>query len=565
MVGVTPFSRPGDQHNNDVFARVKETDYSWPESCRDRVPEQAKDLVKTCLQDNSLRPDADQVVQHSFFSMAGGIPSSISRDAFKSLPACVTKRAPFEMRASYARVSLAQLCDQSGLGAVRPFDYGRSVYHEFVAEEDAKRTPVMPLASVYVPTMQIVKPARRGTVQRAKSRPNLVTKPVPEKSRIATRSISVNTISHDTIRRPPTAEPRPEMQGEPYFPYFDGSEVVQTVHEDSREQEARSLINLADNLNRFLDANEDTALDWPSEPANLPNRVERWCNYSNKYGIGFTMANGTIGCLFITESHGNRAVVVPDMVDHYLHRGSSKAPFPPNTQDPCFVQRDATGLKAVVESASSFRHTSFGKLEVLPDVSDETNERRRAVFNWSRFANYMIQRLAAENAEDMPTSCARPRPAVSVGIADFPVTYQRLGTVNVWAHTSHALQFDFSQDHTKILLSPSGQHIEFWHLDPDAPTVELSPGEKPRYRGYVRCPTRMLFAGPAEENRAIKRLANANNVRQKLAFVRDAARMWAREAGVGSVGRDRIYWDGNGTAADKADLPQRATWMTVKL
>jgi hypothetical protein len=268
-------------------------------------------------------------------------------------------------------------------------------------------------------------------------------------------------------------------------------------------------------------------------------------------------------------------------------------------------KRKPASLRAVTEPPHAFNPDKEGKLPALSSSTPEASERREALFLWSRFANYMTQKLGSDASSARPSQLSPSAlSTASDGKADatFPVVYQRFGNVNAWAFTSGSLQFDFP-DHTKVVLSPGGEWIELHHLDPSLssalhsdlpisssgsstssqtehappsagihPTqvpLPPSPGTIKAYRASLRVPTRLFFAGKASENRVLKELARANELKEKLGFVKDVVRMWSRNGGIGNQSSDRLIWGGLGAdwiaSSSDGGGGRRVGWMGVSL
>ena len=157
ITGFPPFA---STTQDDIYRKVKTLDYEWPtEKCSNDIPEEAMDLVANLLRSKAEeRPDPDDIVAHQFFSMhdCQAIPLSIGPECCSKRPDWVRQDAPHGdcMSLDAKKVSIFDLAIQCGVGhfpemsgafPVVGQDVGRSLYKEFLEEEAAGLTPVVPL------------------------------------------------------------------------------------------------------------------------------------------------------------------------------------------------------------------------------------------------------------------------------------------------------------------------------------------------------------------------------------------------------------------------------------
>ncbi|KAL8948381.1 MAG: hypothetical protein Q9183_007690 [Haloplaca sp. 2 TL-2023] len=188
------------------------------------------------------------------------------------------------------------------------------------------------------------------------------------------------------------------------------------------------------------------------------------------------------------------------------------------------------------------------KFESSLDVHE--TEKRRRISIWTRFSDYMAQRLANDffDAKEFQPG-DKHVPSIALRF------YQRLGSVSLWGFADGAFQFNFP-DHTKLMLHADGEWIDYYHL-PLSLTKALEEGVKLdsvmlEKRGKlvyrVTDLLRMCYADEAITRRTTKELVKivqANDTLQKLQFLRQVLGVWVREGGLGKLGEEKfLKWEG---------------------
>lgn len=105
-------------------------------------------------------------------------------------------------------------------------------------------------------------------------------------------------------------------------------------------------------------------------------------------------------------------------------------------------------------------------------------------------------------------------------------------------------------DHTKLVLSPTATHISATLLSLDATThlsrqSDLLPHHVTSRQVFADSIPSLLFDG----GRVRQRLVKANQLVQKLEFVRDVVGQWVGNGGLGRLDEDfgtgeKLYWEG---------------------
>lgn len=314
--------------------------------------------------------------------------------------------------------------------------------------------------------------------------------------------------------------------------------------------------------------------EFDAQSQNFKNRpvVVKWVDYTNKFGIGYILANGTVGCVFKGDETSNpTCVVVARAEDHLKKRNLTKyrekhqivhaRGSPIEFIENCGVE----GLKRVLVPASQYQIpvTDAGVVDKLAPGRDiHDYEKRRKLCLWDKFGKYMTQSLGkSEDLDADPieeASSSRSRRNNVTG--PFVKFYQRLGNVGIWGFGDGSFQFNFP-DHTKLVVSGDGKWLDFYHL-PIQAAKALKKGRileagALAARSILCYPTAVLLSGsyPGHE---FKELIKENELSGKTAFVRDVVGLWAQEGGVGCMGRKKgIKWEG------MLEEGGKLVWVTV--
>ncbi|PHH55934.1 Serine/threonine-protein kinase plo1 [Ceratocystis fimbriata CBS 114723] len=234
-----------------------------------------------------------------------------------------------------------------------------------------------------------------------------------------------------------------------------------------------------------------------------PQIVVKWVDYTNKFGLGYILNNGNVGCVLRAiatttslDANGETAMLppacmmIPEAEQHMLRRNdlsyADRLQHVPMTEPIHLLENHGEmGLTRLAIDPRTFRVAVVdgvaSKLEPGRDVYH--HRKRERIILWRKFANYMItygrddvpppsgqhQNADPDNTDDMlaealsaklsldnPNSSA-PAPA------DLVIFYQRFGDVGCWMFGDGHLQFNFP-DHTKIVLDSTGTWCHFWHL-----------------------------------------------------------------------------------------------------
>lgn len=301
--------------------------------------------------------------------------------------------------------------------------------------------------------------------------------------------------------------------------------------------------------------------------------VTKWVDYTNKYGIGYILNSGAVGCLFLADGTYPRTCIhVKDAEVHMRKRKcssySEKEQIVHKNGAPVEFLEFPTkeSLKRIFAPSAQFQ------LNIRPDGTAEKMhpgttiydfEKRRKLIVWDKFGKYMCQKIekgeVEESKEDNKSLTTRTRNQ-SHAANHFVRFFQRIGNIVVWGYGNGAFQFNFP-DHTKIVLSDSGTWLDFYHL-PTKAASSLAHGVQPNYedlstRSVLSYPTSIILEGTHKDT-DFKDIIATNELRDKLQFVSTVLGIWLNNGGLGCLGKDNKYllWRGKGDSG-------KLLWVTV--
>ncbi|KKY26475.1 putative serine threonine protein [Phaeomoniella chlamydospora] len=309
-------------------------------------------------------------------------------------------------------------------------------------------------------------------------------------------------------------------------------------------------------------------LHGPSQP---PPIVEKWVDYTGKYGIAYILSDHTVGCIFNSSESNSRpacCIVVRDGRAHFIQKTSRLSVeeghnlLPPTGSPVEFYEHHAgDGLRKAVVPTNHF-NISGGKANIQTTYD---REKMKLVLLWDKFGKYMTKTLSSEDLEAADTQQSLTRLSASSSTR-FLKFYQRIGNVGVWGFSSSssavssadssAFQFNFP-DHTKLVLYENGAYLDLYHLQAaDAIQLNHTGNVSPRALERRRLMTIRVSdviakiedpSGSSSRLRSIEKdVLTSNQVEQKLQWIRDVMDIWIKEGGLGKMGsmEAKIWWKG---------------------
>ncbi|KAH4111856.1 hypothetical protein HBI56_014100 [Parastagonospora nodorum] len=400
--------------------------------------------------------------------------------------------------------------------------------------------------------------AASRTIAREEAR---ITKHAPSTQRNSRTSTRTQTAQTATIGHDTSHPDRPELKSTcPPLPSAQGLAIRQKdfiasdeAHEGlyidtsavlARADEFRNNVIAA--LTSGRKSSSDSCDSRPSHDE-LPF-VCKWVDYSRKHGIGYVLAEGSVGII------ANHTSVMPVM--HTVVENGSE-----------YFKTTNDGVAVQAVPYNFFMQADDGSLE---EVTLTGMVRRQHTTLWAKFARYMCKQLNTPMAGASSKEGKRP-----ITIVRF---YQRVGNISVWGFSNGCFQFNFP-DHTKIVLSADGIHASFTvlplsaveHINSDSTHLSV---DFIKARKAVSGTLAQLLYGTqpsadltsksstsSNETNVIA-LTAANALPDKLRFVVELVGHWISGGGLGCkpAGTEWAVWEG--TTLEYAG-ESKSDWVTV--
>ncbi|KAM0245401.1 hypothetical protein ACHAQJ_010578 [Trichoderma viride] len=361
------------------------------------------------------------------------------------------------------------------------------------------------------------------------------------------------------------------------------------------------LRRLQTELERALNSRTMAIISSKTVPPPHPHIVVKWVDYTNKFGLGYILNDGSVGCILrdIPTTEGSKAALLPPAgvfirgaEKHILRRQDDSyqdrhQPVPMTEAIKFFENNGEIGLSQVMVSPDQFRVSmnedgTAGKMNPGKDVFQ--HRKRERIILWKKFANYMI---AYGRDEAVPAEEDEMDGAMSPGQKGTPAElvtfYQRFGDVGCWIFCDGHLQFNFP-DHTKIVLDATGTWCHFWHLPQEAAERLSSTGSigatalddratlsyplqtllNFQAKSSVRATTTASRRRP-EIDPELQGIPAANDFRRKVEFIKNVVREWVSNGGLGNSSMEResrLRWTGYRETVH-ATAPQKHVWVTI--
>ncbi|KAI5463053.1 hypothetical protein BGZ63DRAFT_402394 [Mariannaea sp. PMI_226] len=419
------------------------------------------------------------------------------------------------------------------------------------------------------------------------------TETLPQEESTATLSSTSTATERITILRPPKSDiTRPAT-------LFSPSEQQREIIGTRPDAILSRLRKFQGELERALNARTMALVSSKYVPPPHPHIVVKWVDYTNKFGLGYILNDGSVGCILrdIPTTEGNTTALLPPAgvfirgaERHILRRQDESypdrgQPLPMTEPIRFFENNGETGLSETMVSPEHFRVSVSedglaGKMQPGKDIFQ--HRKRERIILWKKFANYMI---AYGRDEGLPVEETDVAGTMSPGrkgtMAELVTFYQRFGDVGCWVFCDGHIQFNFP-DHTKIVIDADGYWCHFWHLPKDAAERLAATGTIGAAalddRAMLSYPVQTLlnFQTKPSATRSTTRkrpeiepelqgIPAANDFRRKITFIKDVVKEWTTNGGMGNsdMSRDgRLRWGGfRETISSSA--PQKHVWVTV--
>ncbi|KAL2199236.1 hypothetical protein P885DRAFT_31209 [Corynascus similis CBS 632.67] len=440
----------------------------------------------------------------------------------------------------------------------------------------------------------------------------------------ATRSKAISG-SEENAPAPRRSASMREKRQEERLSLFSPSEYQEEVPGTQPDVVLERLQKLQAELERALNARTMALVSSRDKTPSPPHIVVKWVDYTNKFGLGYVLNDGSVGCILrsIPSPEGPNPGMLPpacllvhDAERHCMRKDdpnySARHQIVPMKEGIYFYENNGeSGITRVRVAPENFlvpmnSDGTVGKLSAGRDIYD--HRKRERIVLWKKFANYMIaygremdnnsltqsQRSATSTGETGEAEPAIRVPTITdftAAPSDVVTFYQRFGDVGCWMFADGHMQFNFP-DHTKIVLDSAGVWCHFWHLPKDAARRLEETGSLAESalddRAVLSYPLQTLlnFAKPTSGSSSattgsagsgtnsrrrpvipqeLREIPAANQFRKKIEFVRDVVREWNANGGLGNsdLSRERrLRWTGV-RETKGVPIPSKHVWVTI--
>jgi serine/threonine protein kinase len=230
---------------------------------------------------------------------------------------------------------------------------------------------------------------------------------------------------------------------------FNPREKLESLPNTKPDQVLEGLRRLQAELERALNS-RTIAIETKSTPSS-PAIVVKWVDYTNKFGLGYILSNGSVGCIFKATPADSEdqskgyippcCVVVRDAERHLQNRANENyvdryqiVPISgPNIE--FYENRAEKGVFRGKVNPQNYKVSVGPNGEVFKlarGLDDWDNRKREKIMLWKKFANYMT---AYGRDQDYPFDDALARTqnqAEFVAAGNVVTFYQRFGDVGCW-------------------------------------------------------------------------------------------------------------------------------------
>jgi hypothetical protein len=238
---------------------------------------------------------------------------------------------------------------------------------------------------------------------------------------------------------------------------FGPSDTVNEVAGSKPDAVLESLRRLQTELERALNARTMAIITSKTVAPPTPRIVVKWVDYTNRFGLGYIINDGSVGCLLrdMMMADGNHTAILPPAgmvvqnAERHIERRKDETyvdrhqPVPMDQYIHFFENDGEQGLKHVAHPPENFRVTlaDDGTVAKMSGGRDhyQHRKRERAVM-WKKFANYMIQYGRDEGLPGDELAKSRGVHGSKVMPGEMVVFYQRFGDVGCYVFKDGHMQ-----------------------------------------------------------------------------------------------------------------------------
>lgn len=239
---------------------------------------------------------------------------------------------------------------------------------------------------------------------------------------------------------------------------FSPSEKAEAMSGTKPDMILARLQRLQAELERALNSRTMAIISSKTATPPHPHVVVKWVDYTNKFGLGYILNDGSVGCILrdIPTTDGSKTAMLPPAgvfirgaERHILRRldesyEDRNQPVPMTEPIKFFENNGESGLAEVKVSPEHFRVSinddgTAGKMNPGKDIYQ--HRKRERIILWKKFANYMIAygRDEATPIEELE-STGNMSPGAKGTPAELVTFYQRFGDVGCWVYCDGHLQ-----------------------------------------------------------------------------------------------------------------------------
>lgn len=284
--------------------------------------------------------------------------------------------------------------------------------------------------------------------------------------RAATKEPATQTVQQSSSSKQKAKEDRISL--------FSPSEYEETVVGTQPDVVLDRLRKLQSELERALNARSMAILSSKDTTPSPPHIVVKWVDYTNKFGLGYVLNDGSVGCILrnIPTQEGNKTGVLPPSC--ILVHGAERHCL--RKDDPTYIDRHQVvpmskgiyfyenngedGLSRVRVAPQAFKiplnsDGTVGKLSAGKDIYDHRKRERMVL--WKKFANYMIAYgREIEGGPEQADEQALQVPTITDLVAapsDVVTFYQRFGDVGCWMFCDGHMQVGYPPTPKAVLTN----------------------------------------------------------------------------------------------------------------
>lgn len=247
-------------------------------------------------------------------------------------------------------------------------------------------------------------------------------------------------------------QPQPKAQTtntSDFVTLFNPTEYQERVGCSRPDEVLGRLRKLQAVLDRVLNSRSMALIPKGETTPPSPKLVVKWVDYTNKFGLGYILSEGSAGCLLnsIATPDGDKMAMLPPaclLVHGAEQHISSKNDttyadrhqIVPMTEGIYFYEMNGEeGMSRVRVGPDKFRVpvNPDGTVEKLGQGKDKFEHRKRErIVLWKKFANYMLQYSRDLHPSDIQAPVAPTITDPTATPDDLVTFYQRFGDVSVW-------------------------------------------------------------------------------------------------------------------------------------